>query len=201
MGYISAATSTLLKRYDARRALFFRIATPTPFLAWAGFGSIAARMQNVAVGSETYAGTGQLGNLPELQQFLNGQADRIEFTLSAHGTAAEQLQALDLQEVDGVAVHVARSVFDENWQIAVQPIPVAALVADYISVGYQQATHDQSAIASMTLSTHYGDVIAHTKPALTYWTPTHQKRRDPDDISCDNVFTYQRNYHIAWPQF
>lgn len=201
MAFITDADASALAANWSRRSVFFRLATDPKLLYWSGFGEIVSEMRDVAVSDETYIGGGKLGNIEGLAQFVNGQADRLDFVVSGLDDNAVQKLDAAAPPVAGASLHIGILAFDAAWQPATSLIPVAALTADYVKISISTAKQGQPASALITLSAHYGDVMAHTRPKATYYTPPHQRLIDPDDKAFSRVSLYQQNYRVAWPVF
>lgn len=197
MSYIDADTAELIRLHGSRRALAFRLASASPLRYWTGIGEIEAPMRSVAIDGEIYLGGGRWSSLPQLRQLINGVADRASFTLSGLDEGAVAQIAATAAPIDGVALHVGFVLFDGGWQPVTPIIPYARLTADYVAAKYEAGDPPS---AQIILSCHYGDA-AQARPTLTYYTPAHQRLRDPTDMSCSHVFTYQAGHTVAWPRF
>jgi hypothetical protein len=182
-----------------RVGVLFRLATDPVIRLWTG------SVRNLAVpdgGAETtdgaiYQSMGLLSGLPELGGALNGEAERLDFTLSGAAVTGEvaELAGADAADVRGCAVDVGLVLFDEDWQIIPPVYWLWSGTADSLVV---DRTGDAES-PTRTLKLSAGNVFTgRRRPNLTYFTDIDQRRRSADDIFFDQVANYQAGTTKVW---
>src|SRR5262245_50944217 len=91
---------------NPRIGVFFRLAIDPPFRMWLGIGNVAAGLDAEDGSGEIYMGFGEMLNVPQFNQLINGVAERISFQLSGIPERVAQLASEGSDEVKGVALNV-----------------------------------------------------------------------------------------------
>lgn len=127
-----------------------------------------------------YLGGGELlDGLTDIQQLLNGTADRIDLSVSGVAAATQKLATEEAAGVKGARVDVGVVVFDDTWQV--RSVTWAARYrADKLSITRQEASRN------ITLSMGSDDT-GRSSPPQAYWTHADQQRRSPGDMIFDHV--------------
>src|SRR5690349_6131520 len=99
-----------------RESYIFRIATDPVAMLWSGYGDLLIPADAVVPEDEIALGGGELVSLPDLEQLINGVAQRVEFTLSGVSARAIRFAQEEADTVPGAAVHVGRMDFGPDWQ-------------------------------------------------------------------------------------
>jgi hypothetical protein len=195
----SLAAQAQLGSGQVRPAILFRMATDPVVRLWAGAGDVAIPADLIEDDDgAVYTGLGELVGLPELNQLINGAAERVEFTMAAAELTSEiaDLAASEADLVRGAAVTIGFYVFDQDWQ---RLSPVDWLwdgTADSLKIN--RAPDGESAIRSITLSV--GSLFTgRRRPALAYWTDPDQRRRSSDDRFCERVKLHNAGWTRTWP--
>lgn len=183
-----------------RIGVLFRLATDTPVRLWSG------AVRNIAIpsgGAETTDGAifqsmGQLTGIPQLGAALNGEAERVEFTLS--GTAVTgpvaSLIGASAPDVRNKAVDAGLVLFDDAWQLSAV-YWLASYTADSISV---DRTGD-ALNPTRTIKLGAGNVFTgRRRPNVTFFTDIDQKRRSADDDFFSEVAKLQAGTTKVWGQ-
>jgi len=169
---------------ELREVILFRLESPTPAYLWSGVGPLPVAGDALA-GATTYKGAGQLLDVPELKQLINGVADRIEVAVSGVDTGIQALASDEAPGVQGSLVRIGTLALDSMNQ------PVGAVDwewegrADVVGVD-RQASEDGSVVRSVSLSIGAGDT-GRSKADLRFFTDADQRRRSPDDAFFSNI--------------
>jgi hypothetical protein len=101
-----------------RESFIFVIETDEPAIFWTGHTDLLLPADDVLPDLTLVSGAGELINLPDLEGLLNGQAQRMEVTLSGIDDRTLAFAVDEADQVPGAAVYIGRVEFDEDWQIA-----------------------------------------------------------------------------------
>lgn len=162
-----------------RKSILFRIASD-PVARIGSF--VAPRIipaDIVEAEPALYLGGGDLVNVPDLEQAINGTASRIEITVSGVNAETLRLAAEDAASVKGAPCHVGNAYFDDDWQLT-EVEWLAVLRADFLTTARQGTT-----TRSITLSLGTGDTDRSHAP-IAFWTDRDQNRRSPGDRFFDH---------------
>lgn len=162
-----------------KKSILFRIACDPIARVWSGVNSVIIPADIVEAEPALYQGAGNLVNIPDLEQVLNGTAARIDITVS--GVSAESLRLArdDAATVKGAQCHVGNAYFDDDWQL-VEVEWLGVLRADFLTTAHQNTTR------SITLSLGTDDTDRSHAP-LAFWTDRDQRARSPTDAFFDHV--------------
>lgn len=161
------------------KSVLFRIASDPPARVWSGVNLIEIPADAVESAPARYLGGGNLVNIPDLDQVINGTASRVEIVISGVTAEALRLAMEDAASVKGAKCHVGDVYLDDDWQIvAVEWL--AVLRADFLTTAHQGASR------SITLSLGT-DGTDRSRAPINRWTDADQRRRSPTDRFCDHV--------------
>jgi hypothetical protein len=163
-----------------RRNILIRINTPEPARMWSGHGDLWVSPDDIETEAATYLGGGEiLGGLDDLEQLINGTADRLDITVSGVTAETVKLALEEADDVQGADVDIGTIRFDPLWQTEVVAWE-AKYRADKLSVARQAN--------GRTISLSMGsDDTGRSRAPNAYWTHADQLRRSPDDLFFDHV--------------
>jgi hypothetical protein len=197
----TAAAQAQLAGGLVRPGILLRVAT-SPFIRlWGGVGDLQIITDLVEdTAPAIYSGVGEVLSMPALSQLVNGQADRVDFSLTGSAITGEvaAIASTEASDIRNVSVNVGFLVFDDAWQIL---SPTAWLwdgIADSLKVD-RNPGDGSGAVRSLTLSV--GSVMTgRRRPSPNFWTDPDQRRRSADDAYCSLVKTYQVGTTKVWPE-
>lgn len=178
-----------------RESFVFRLETDTPAMFWTGHGDLVLPADLVLDAPALVLGGGHLVNLPDIDQLINGTAQRVEITLSG---VTEECLALALDEapqVPDAPAYIGRLEFDEQWQL------VGPVVWEWygrgvnLSVGSEQG--DEGRSRTLTLVLAAGETLRSRSP-LAYFTDSDQRRVYPTDSFFSNVAKINSGTSRRW---
>jgi hypothetical protein len=185
---------------EAKRVgVLLRVATSPVIRLWSG----QVRDLSIPAGGAEpddgaiYQSMGLLTGLPALGAALNGDAERLEFTVSGAAVTGEvaALAGDGASDVRGRAVDVGLVLFDDAWQIVPPIYWLWSGTADSLTV---ERTGDAQA-PTRTLKLSAGNVFTgRRRPNLTFFTDIDQRRRSSDDAFFDQVAKYQAGTTKVW---
>ncbi len=182
--------------------LFFRLATDPVVRIWLGFGDIEPGVNLLDETGATYTGFGEITNIPEIKQLINGTAARIDISIS--GVSGEILAIAsggDAQQVKGKPVGIGFALMAPDWSLLGSVKWCGNYTADYLSIA-QAVTDDpvQPIVRSVTLSCG-SRLTARRRPSYSYFTDQDQQARFPGDRFCERVSLYANGFNKTWPTF
>jgi hypothetical protein len=186
-----------------RIGVFFRLAVePDPVRVWLGAGKIKSGVNVRDPDGAVYRGFGELPDVPEINQMINGAAQRVEFILSGvSGRVLSIASGSDAQQVKGKDVAAGFGIFAPNWSLLGAVHWLAVYTADFVSV-QQAATDDPLAPIVRTVTLSGGSLMTgRRRPARSYFTHQDQTARFPGDFLCVFVPRYAHGFNKPWPTF
>ena len=162
-----------------KSSLLFRIASDPIARVWSGHGDLIIPADIVESEPALYLGGGELVNLPDIDQVINGIAARIDAVVSGVSPETLRLAREDAPSVKGAACHVGIAHFNDAWQID-EVEWIAVLRADILTTAHQNTTRS----ITLSISTEYTD---RSRAPVARWTDADQRRRSPTDRFCDGV--------------
>jgi hypothetical protein len=185
---------------EPNRGVFLRIATTPPIRLWTGRQSMRAPANDLDPQEEVYYGLGIMQNIPELDRLIDGEARRVDFTLSAKGSGFNEtvVNLLD-GEMIGVAGSKARIGhlrFDRLWQ------PTSAMrwawdgTMDEVGLEMAEDGEGHRWVIHVSMST---GMVDRNRPPLDYWTPKDQFQISATDRAFDYVPSYNEGTTRIYP--
>lgn len=167
-----------------RESYIFRIETDTPAMFWTGHGDLLVPADGLVLDAPEIAlGGGGLIDLPDLEQLLNGVAQRLEITLSGVTPAALVYAQEESAQVPGAAVWIGRLEFDENWQA------IGSVSWEWQGEGRSLSvvrTEGSPPSRNVILRVASGDTTRSRAP-VSYFTDADQRRKHPTDAFFSHV--------------
>jgi hypothetical protein len=194
---------TALDGGSFRIGFFFRLATDPVVRLWLGVGKIAPGVNAIDLTGAVYTGFGEIVNVPAFRQLINGQAERVEFTLSG---VSEQIIQIASQEdapnVRGKDCALGFALMGNTWQLLGPIRWIRRYTADFLAVRQTLTDNpDQPIVRTVTLSV--GSLMTgRRRPGLSYFTDQDQRRRSagsPVDRFCERTVLYTQERRKSWP--
>jgi hypothetical protein len=184
-----------------RIAYFFRLATDPVVRLWCGVGKIEPGINAIDETGAVYIGFGEITDIPAFRQLINGQAERVDFTLS--GVTPEILQVASEQDapnVKGRDCAIGFALMDDGWQLMGQIKWIRRYTADYLGISQTVTENPQDPIVR-TVTLSVGSLMTgRRRPGLSYFTDQDQKRRSPTDRFCERTTLYTQERRKKWPK-
>lgn len=177
-----------------RESLVFRIGTPDAALFWSGHTDLFLPADDVLPEDAIALGGGDLISIPDLDQLINGVAQRLEITLSGVSERTVALAQEVAPDVPGASVDIGMVRFGADWQ----PTGVTwewSGEARGLGVGSQPS--DKGRTRTLTLTIAAGDTTRSRAP-IAYFTDPDQRRRSSDDAVFDHVAGISQGTSRRW---
>jgi len=167
-----------------RESVVIFIDCADPALLWSGVGDLSMPADIVLPVNMIAIGGDELISVPDIEQLMNGTAQREELTLSGVSDRIVELAVDVAAEVENAPVHIGVVRFNPDWSLDVIEWE-AVFEARSLSVNRPTA---ENPTRSITLTIVAGDT-RRSRPPSAYFTPADQKRRpgSEDDTIFDNV--------------
>lgn len=182
--------------------VFFRLDVSPTVRIWLGFGDIKPGLNVLDGDGAIYRGFGAIQNVPSFKQMINGQAERVEFTLS--GVDEEILRIAssdDAEQVKGKRTSVGYALMGKSWNLLGPVRWPANYYADFLSVR-QVSTDDPAQPIVRTIGLSCGTLFtARRRPSYSYFSDNDEKARFPGDRFCERVSVYANGFTKTWPRF
>lgn len=181
-----------------RESFIVRIASDPVAMFWTGHGDLLVPADAVVPDEILIHGAGELTDLPDFQQLMNGTAERLEITLSGVSAEALRLAVEDAETVQGAAVNIGRINFDTDWQQLGDIEWEALFEARKLGVSRPPA-NDNDAERSITLTIASGETTR-SRSQNAHFTDADQRRRpgSEDDAICDHVAALNQGASRRW---
>lgn len=160
-----------------RQSYVFELECDPPAYLWTGHGKLVH-------GGKTYLGTGNLIDLPDLKQLINGAAERIDITISGVDDEGLRLINEDRLTIPQSDARIGRVKFDADWQVDGTIEWLWYGVADNLSIS--SASGDNSRSRNITLGLGSADT-RRSNPQIAFFTDADQRKRSPDDAFFSHV--------------
>jgi hypothetical protein len=178
-----------------RESFIFRLETDEPAMFWTGHGDLPLAADDVLSEPAVALGGGDLVNLPDLEQLINGTAQRVEVTLSGVSQRTAVLASEEAPQVNGAPAYIGRVQFDEAWQ---QQGPV---VWEWSGEGRGLTVSgddgEDGRTRSLTLKLGSGDTTRSRAP-LAFFTDADQRRDFPTDTVFSHVAAINAGTSRRW---
>lgn len=196
---LSVAEIAALAQDAVRIGIFFRLEVDPVQRLWLGVGDCKVRSNAYDATGAVYQGLGELHDVPEVQQLINGVAERVTFTVSGVSPNVMELAGAEADEVKGAAVALGVVLFDGAWQQLGPPRWLWRGTADVPALE-QQPTDDGGAVRTIELSV--GSLFTgRRRRGLSYLTDYDQQQRHPGDKFCERTILYAQEVEKVWPRF
>jgi hypothetical protein len=162
-----------------KRILLLRIGTDPVARVCSGAAPIIIPADSVESEPAKYLGGGKLVEIPELEQVINGTAQRISITVSGVSQETVSLFADESESLKGASVHIGVAHQDADWQIT-EVEWLDKLRCDFPSASGSRLNR------SITISIGSSDTDRSKAPAA-FWTTAGQRRLSPTDLFFVNV--------------
>jgi hypothetical protein len=163
-----------------RESYLIRIGSSPPARVWSGHGPLIIPADIVEDAPAEYLGAGELLNVPDFQQLINGTAQRLELVVSGVSSETLRLALEDAPTVKNAPVHLGRIDFGPDWQPVGAVEWEAVFRADKLSVSRDGETR------TITLSIGSQDTGRSYSPQA-FFTDADQRRRSPTDAIFSHV--------------
>jgi hypothetical protein len=168
--------------------------------AWGGVGSLQIASDLVeTTNNATYYGVGEIVDLPDLEQLINGVAQRAEFILSGAAVDSRLIQIAN-EEAETVRrgrVNIGLVFFDQDWQLALPTKWVWEGYAD--SLDPEADPRGGQRVRRLRLSVGSA-FTGRRRPNPAYYTDLSQQARSSGDLFCERVNLYKQEQNKAWPR-
>lgn len=195
---LSVAELAALDAGNVRIGLFFRLATTPVIRLWLGIGKIEPGVNALDLTGATYTGMGELRNVPEFNQLINGQAERVEFTISGVSGDVLALASAEANDVKGKEVALGFGLMDSEWSLIGAVRWSRLFIADFLAI--KQEPTDDAIVRTLTLSCA-SVMTGRRRPGLSYFSDADQQRRYPGDKFFERVPRYAQEIRKPWPRF
>lgn len=162
-----------------KRILLLRIATDPVARVCSGAAPIIIPADGIESAPAKYLGGGQLVEIPEIEQVINGTAQRISITVSGVTRETLALFADESDSLKGAPVHIGVAYQDDDWQIT-EVEWLAELRCDFPTAS---GTHTNRSI-SISIGSSDTD---RSKAPVSFWTAAGQRRISPTDRFFDHI--------------
>ncbi|MGB6079084.1 MAG: hypothetical protein WBF99_06445 [Xanthobacteraceae bacterium] len=194
----------LLDRDAARIGMIFHLDTvPKPVRLWGGIGPCRPGINVMdALSGATYSGFGELSNVPDFQQLINGAGQRIEFMLSGVSQDVANIAAVeDASKVKNRDCALGFFIMDADWQQAGSAHWPFRGIADFLGVVITGASEPGGdSTRAIKLSVGSGQT-GRKRRGFAYWTDQDHQRRSPGDRFCEFVVKISMVARKVWPKF
>jgi hypothetical protein len=186
-----------LRSGNPRVGIYFRLGITPPSRMWLGIGDCRVGIDAEDGSGEIYYGLGEILNVPQFSQLINGTADRVQFKLSGTTQRVATLAAAEASDVKGVLLKVGIALFDEEWAVIESPTWLRTFVVDYLTVERQQDGETATWTVSLAARSLF---TGRRRPGLSFWTDNDQQTRFPGDRFCERALLYSVDNTKAWPK-
>lgn len=162
-----------------KRILLLRIATDPVARVCSGAAPIIIPADSIEDVTAKYLGGGALVEIPELEQVINGTAQRISITVSGVTPQTVKLFTEESESLKGAPVHIGIAYQDDDWQIT-EVEWLAELRCDFPTASGSRASRS----ISISIGTSDTD---RSKAPVAFWTAAGQRRVSPTDQFFDHI--------------
>lgn len=189
----------LLRGPQPNLAVFFRAEVGGEVIRlYAGFGDFAVPSGGLETEGGVYTCVGRWGgDLPEFDWLMNGQVQAIDLQLSGLDKETATAYLTERELIRGAPAGMGWGVLDERFKLAgtVHWVRRGVLAKPVLS---RQRTERDVWTGAMGVTLLAGP-IRRRKPVHTYLTGPDQRRRSPDDASCDRTAALNVRSTRPWP--
>lgn len=167
-----------------RESFIFRIETDDPAMFWTGHGDLLLPADNVLPGPQVALGGGTLVSIPDLEQLINGQAQRLEIVVSGVNEETISFAQEEAAQVPGAKIWIGRVQFDDDLQIAGPVEWEWSGEGRGLFVSGEDSSGGRT--RSLTLRVGTGDTVRSRAP-FAFFTDADQRREYPTDAFFSHV--------------
>lgn len=162
-----------------KRIILLRIGTDPVARVCSGVAPMIVPGDPVDGQAYKYLGGGALVEIPELEQVINGTAQRISITVSGVTPQTVKLFTEEAESLKGAPVHIGTAYQDDDWQIT------EVEWRDELRCDFPTASGSRTS-RSISISIGSSDTDR-SKAPVAYWTAAGQRRKSPTDRIFDHV--------------
>jgi hypothetical protein len=181
-----------------RIGIFFRLETDPVVRLWLGVGPCRVASNAMDANGAIYTGFGELNNVPDVDQLINGVATRVEFMVSGVSGRAMQAAVEDARSIQGAACALGVCLFGASWQQLGSPKWVFRGIADYITRNQETAEGGIVRTISLSVGSRF---TGRRRRGLSYLTDQDQQLRHPGDRFLERTSLYAQDSNKVWPRF
>jgi hypothetical protein len=191
MAIFTATVAAILAGRTVRRARLvrFEFKSETMRLWEGGMGSLRTPS------GEVWHGSGELGQVGDIESSIGGTAPQVEFTLSGVDPAITAKARSASDEVKGRPATVLVQHYDEDWQ------PLDGLFTTFVgtmdTLKISAPAGSQTRVASLMVETLW---TRRGFAPFSYISDRDQKRLHPGDRGCEQIAS-MASKSIKWPQY
>lgn len=174
-----------------RESYVVRIASDPPALFWTGLGPLSLAADYVIPEDAIAVGAGELISIPEIEELINGTAQRLEFIMSGVSAHTVRLALEDAPSVEGATVDMGRIEFDQDWQQA------GPIEWEYRFEARKLTVAREEGRRTISLTIVQGDTKRSRVP-MAFFTDADQRRRYPTDAIFSNVASISGGISRRW---
>lgn len=179
--------------------IFFRLATAPVVRLWLGVGPCRAGVNALDTDGAIYRGFGELTDVPEVQQLINGVADRVQFQVSGVSQETLRLASAEALDVQGAQVALGLGIFGASWQLLGSVKWIFRGRADVVTLNIDDSG-EEGITRSVALSV--GSLFTgRRRRGLSYLTDHDQQTRHSGDKFCERTALYSEESSKVWPRF
>lgn len=185
-----------------RIGYLFRLATEPVVALWLGVGSLKPGVNALDASGIEYSGLGEVQDIPDLSQLINGKAERVQFLLSGvSGRVLEIASGGDSEQVKGKDVSLGFVLFGQDWSQLGVVHWTANYIADFLGIDQaEQEDPEQPVVRTLRLSC--GTLMTGRRRAsYSYFTDKDQQARFSGDRACERTPAYATGFNKPWPTF
>jgi hypothetical protein len=198
--WVDSESAQLVRKRSLNLAVIFRmVAGDHVTRLWAGHGDFRAPADTVEDdATNIYKGIGDLLDLPELSQLINGEADRVSFDLSGLTQEAAYLTEQASGDIENAPVNLGVLILGDDLKPVTETAWLWSGLADTLEHKYDGQVDPPVFSLSLSVATAQA---TRKRGSYVYYTDPQQKMRSPDDRMCERVSRFATGYRIEWPKF
>lgn len=186
---------------NMRLGIFWRLDTTPSANLWMGAHNVEAGINSVDPSGTVYLGAGRLMSIPDLEQLINGVADRVEFYLSGADADAFNNLLTNIPPIKGKQVIVGVAPMDDRYKILTNIIPLWTGIADFWQAEVKPNNDTtKNMVRTISLSVGSGSTNRSRNKTMR-WTDTDHRVLHPNDSFFSRVVRYTQQYSVTWPRW
>lgn len=181
-----------------RLGIFFRLDSDPVVRLWLGVGPCRVGVNALDANGAIYTGFGELNNVPEVEQLINGRATRVEFAISGVSGRVMQAASEDAETIQGSECALGLCIFGGSWQQLGPPKWIFRGTADYMTMAQDAVEGGVTRMISLSVGSL---MTSRRRRGLSYLTNQDQQARHPGDRMCERTTLYAQDTDKVWPRF